>query len=40
MGANLAATTGPTAVATTKRQLAADLVHNSPEASVDDVARG
>lgn len=31
---NLAATTGPVAVATTKRQLAADLIRNSPEASV------
>lgn len=31
---NLAATTGPIAVATTKRQLAADTIRNSPAASV------
>lgn len=36
---NLAATTGPTAVATTKRQLAADLVDNSPELSVGESLR-
>jgi enoyl-CoA hydratase/carnithine racemase len=31
---SLAAVTGPTAVATTKRQIAADLFRNSPDASV------
>jgi len=31
---NLAATTGPVAVATTKRQLAADAIRNSPATSV------
>ncbi len=36
---NLAATTGPTAVTTTKRQLVADLVHHSPQASVDESLR-
>jgi enoyl-CoA hydratase/carnithine racemase len=33
---NLAATTGPAAVATAKRQLAADTIHNSPEMSVTE----
>lgn len=33
---NLAATTGPAAVATTKQQLAADLLRHDPAASVDD----
>lgn len=32
--ATLTATTGPSAVAITKRQLAADMIRNSPEASV------
>ena len=32
----LASTTGPISVTTTKRQLAADLVHNSPETSVEE----
>lgn len=36
---NLAATTGPTAVTTAKRQLAADTMRNSPEASVLDSLR-
>ena len=36
---NLAATTGPAAVAATKRQLASDLVHNSPAASVAESLR-
>ncbi|MGB3734632.1 MAG: enoyl-CoA hydratase-related protein [Ilumatobacter sp.] len=34
--ANVAATTGPVAVATAKRQIAADTIHNSPAASVDE----
>ncbi len=34
--ANLAATTGPNAVATTKRQLVADLLRHDPAASVQD----
>jgi enoyl-CoA hydratase/carnithine racemase len=33
---NLAAATGPAAVATTKRQLAADAIRNSPEVSVTE----
>lgn len=36
---NLAATTGPNAVATTKRQIAADVVRNTPEASVTESLR-
>lgn len=34
--ANVAATTGPVAVATAKQQLAADAIRNSPAASVKD----
>jgi enoyl-CoA hydratase/carnithine racemase len=37
--ANVAATTGPAAVATTKRQLAADSIRNAPEASVTESLR-
>jgi enoyl-CoA hydratase/carnithine racemase len=37
--ANLAATTGPTAVATTKRQMATDLLRHDPAASVEDSIR-
>jgi enoyl-CoA hydratase/carnithine racemase len=36
---NLAATTGPAAVTTTKRQLAADLIRNTPAGSVADSLR-
>lgn len=36
---NLAATTGPKAVATTKRQIAADAIRNTPEASVTESLR-
>jgi enoyl-CoA hydratase/carnithine racemase len=37
--AELAATTGPNAVTTTKRQLAADLLRNDPAASITDSLR-
>ena len=38
-GRQLAATTGPNAVTTTKRQIAADLLRNDPAASVTDSLR-
>ena len=38
-GRHLAATTGPGAVATTKRQLADDLLRHDPAASVTDSIR-